>query len=102
MTPANPFLSAMSTIPKPSRRWYQFTISGILWATLWMAICFGALASYGWYEFESPLPVLVVVVVAGLCPFIAAGVLFGRPLTGLVTGIVLVGAYAAFTAIMLL
>lgn len=86
----------------PSRRWFQFGISEILWAMFWMAICFSALASYGWYDFETPLPVLAVITVVGLCPFIAAGVLIGRPLTGLVTGIVLVGAYTVFVAVMLL
>ena len=92
----------MPQAPSHRRRWYQFSVSGILWATFWMAICFGALASYGWYEFENPLPVLTVIVLVGLCPFVSAGVLFGRPLAGLVTGIVVVGAYTAFVAIMLL
>ena len=92
----------MSRAPSHRRRWYQFSVSGILLATFWMAIRFSAPASYGWYEFETPLPVLAIIIVVGLCPFIAAGVLFGRPLAGLVTGIVLVSAYTAFVAITLL
>jgi hypothetical protein len=67
-----------------------------------MATCFGLLAAWGWREFDSPLPVLAMTFVIWLCPFLAAGALFGRPLVGLLIGAVLVGAYTTFVAIMLL
>ncbi len=87
--------------PAPKRAWFQFTISRILWATLWMAICFSLFAGLGWHEFDHWVPVVGLIFIGGLCPFIAAGVLFGRPLVGFVVGLILVGIYAALVALKL-
>jgi hypothetical protein len=64
-----------------------------------MAICCGAAAAWGWCDFEHWQPVIAVLAVVGLCPFIALGTLFGRPLTGLIAGIVSVGIYCTVAAI---
>jgi len=83
----------MSESTTTRRRWFQLTISRILWATFWMAICFGVTAAWGWHEFEHWLPVIAVITVVGLCPFIALGTLCGRPFIGLMVGVVVVGIY---------
>jgi hypothetical protein len=80
------------------RRWFQFTISRILWATFWMALCFGLFAAFGWREFDHWIPAVGLIVVGGICPFIAVGVLFGRPRLGFAVGLILVGIYATFIA----
>ncbi len=75
-------------------RWFQFTISRILWATFWMGVSFGS-----WVVLSrtvGPSDAVGFATTAGvlLGPFVAVGALFGRPLVGLAVGMALVGAYA--------
>jgi hypothetical protein len=84
----------MSEQPKTRRRWYQFTIKRILWATFWMAICFAAAIRHHSGKGPDDLSGFIAsVAVIALSPFVAAGSLFGRPFVGLLVGIILVGGY---------
>jgi hypothetical protein len=83
------------------KRWYQFSIRGILGATFWIAICLGCVELLRWWKAPDQHIELVVAIGAGvyLSPFIAIGTLFGHPLRGLVVGVVLVGGYVLAIAI---
>lgn len=77
------------------REWFQIKLSGILWATLCMGVCFAA-----WtldYKPVDQIPALWISIVAVevLSPFVAIGALFSRPWAGLLVGIALVALYAA-------
>ena len=77
------------------RKWFQIKLSGILRATFCMSICVAAwMLDYKPAD-QIPLLFLSIVAVKVLMPFVAIGVLFGRPWTGLIVGIALVGAYVA-------
>jgi len=79
-------------------KWYQITLSGILWATFWMGVCFGAfvLIDVDFVQADTNIPLGILLVSVGvLSPFVAVGALFRRPWIGLLVGIALVGLYAA-------
>lgn len=81
------------------RNWYQIKLSRILWATFWMGVCFGAFALDYKPADQNPPLLFLILSVAVLSPFLAVGALFGSPWTGLLIGIVLVGAYVAVVSL---
>jgi hypothetical protein len=86
----------MPSAPKHTRRWCQFTISRILWATFWVALSLGALALLR-SDYKEPgqnLPLFIALVATlVLSPFVALGTLFGYPFRGLLAGVILVGGH---------
>jgi hypothetical protein len=83
----------------PERRWFQFTIRGMLLATVWAAVFCGALRLYN-FETLATLPLnLWALVVFGLIflvcisPPAAVAVLFGRTWWGVLVGVIVCALY---------
>lgn len=81
---------AAGTVP---RRWFQFTLGGIFWATFWVGVSFGSW--FVLYRTVVSSDRVAMAAIAGLTigPFIAAASLFGRPLVGMAIGILVVLAF---------
>jgi hypothetical protein len=71
------------------------TVRRALGAIAWLAICFAAVSLSRWWKAPDQNPPLLFAVLGAivLSPFVAIGTLFGRPLRGLLVGLVLVGGY---------
>jgi hypothetical protein len=88
------------------RRWYQFTIQRIMWATFWAAVFSGSLVLFNrlWNHelvpLESETPAyLVLGALSFVSPPAAIGCLFGSWWIGAVVGLVLFCAYVAYILI---
>jgi hypothetical protein len=84
----------MNNGPNLRQRWFQFSTRRIIWATFWMALCFGAAVLDDKSADPGSQRLIVKLCVIILSPFVAVGALIGRPLVGLIVGVVLVGGYA--------
>jgi hypothetical protein len=90
---------------------FQFTLTRLLLATFWMAVCFGGVMANRSippiWEFRGPEMLWIVLRYATfylvfVSPFIAVGVLFGRAKTGVIAGFVATSALIAVMSLLVL
>jgi hypothetical protein len=90
----------MVAMPDPNptrRRWYQFSISNILWATFWIAILFAAWVSPQTApEHLNEFQLFLGDVTRSVPLLIAIGALFNRARLGAIIGIAIVAVIYVF------
>ena len=89
----------------------QFTLQAVVWATFWMAACFGGVVAHrsippAW-EFRGPELLRTVLQYATfylgiVSPFIAVGILLGRTTTGVIAGFVATSVLIAGVSLLIL
>jgi hypothetical protein len=83
-----------------NRRWFRFSLWNVLSAFTCFSIAGGAfsLLQHDQQKLANVTFAASVVLII-VCPFLGCGVLFGRPIAGLIGGVMVLGALVALVAL---